>query len=170
MGKTQAPGYTVPVIDLSGETERQTVVDREPGRYLGHPSTVLLEDRRTMIAVYPAGHGSGAVIMKKSHDGGLTWSGRFCTPDNWATSMETPTIYPVTGEEGIRRLVMFSGGRYPVRMALSEDNGETWSQLKPIGNYEGIVAMSDLVALKDGRHMAFFHGKSLRFVGGHSSE
>jgi len=32
---------------------RQVVVDREPGQYLGHPTTVLLEDGRTMIAVYP---------------------------------------------------------------------------------------------------------------------
>ena len=30
------------LIDLAGQTRRQVVVDREPGQYLGHPTTVLL--------------------------------------------------------------------------------------------------------------------------------
>ena len=69
-------GYTLPLVDLAGQTQRQTVVDREPGQYLGHPTTVLLEDGRTMIAVYPKGHGRGAILMKRSTDGGRTWSER----------------------------------------------------------------------------------------------
>ena len=48
---------TLPLIDLADDTARQVVVDREPGQYLGHPTTVLLEDKRTMIAVYPKGMG-----------------------------------------------------------------------------------------------------------------
>jgi hypothetical protein len=28
------PGYTIPIVDLSAETGRQVVVDREPGQYL----------------------------------------------------------------------------------------------------------------------------------------
>ena len=51
---------------------------------------------------------------------------------------------------------MFSG-LYPIRMAVSEDNGETWTPLQPIGDFGGIVAMADLVRLKDGRYMAFSH-------------
>ena len=31
----------VPLIDLAFETERQVVVDRELGQYLGHPTTCL---------------------------------------------------------------------------------------------------------------------------------
>lgn len=50
----QAPrGYSIPPIDLSADTARQTVVDREAGQYLGHPTTVLLEAGKTIIAVYP---------------------------------------------------------------------------------------------------------------------
>jgi len=55
----QAPswGYSIPTIDLSRDTQRQVLVDREPGQYLGHPTTALLDDNRTMLVVYPKSHG-----------------------------------------------------------------------------------------------------------------
>jgi hypothetical protein len=56
------------LFDLAGEKQRQVIVDREPGQYLGHPTTVLLEDGKTIIAVYPNGHGRGAIQMKRSTD------------------------------------------------------------------------------------------------------
>jgi len=68
--------FEIPLIDLAGERDRQVVVDREAGQYLGHPTTVLLEDGRTLLCVYPKGHGRGAIVMKRSPDGGLTWSER----------------------------------------------------------------------------------------------
>jgi hypothetical protein len=80
-------GCTISTVDLAGQTERQVVVDREPGQYLGHPTTVLLEDGRTMIVVYAQGHGRGPLIMKRGPDGGLTWSRRLPVPENWATSL-----------------------------------------------------------------------------------
>ena len=52
-------GYSIPLIDLDGDAHRQVVVDREAGQYLGHPTTVLLEDQETMLCVYPKGHGRG---------------------------------------------------------------------------------------------------------------
>ena len=69
-------GYSIPLIDLADQEHRQVVVDREQGQYLGHPTTVLLEDGRTIIAVYPKGHGRGAIVLKRSTDGGLHWSDR----------------------------------------------------------------------------------------------
>ncbi len=60
---TQPRGYTIPTIDLAGEEHRQVVVDREKGQYLGHPTTVLLEDNKTMVCVYPKGHGRGAIVL-----------------------------------------------------------------------------------------------------------
>ncbi len=154
--------FGIPVIDLSQDSTRQVIVDREEGVYLGHPTTVLLEDNRTIIAVYPKGHGRGAIIMKRSNDGGLTWSERLPVPENWATSKETPTIHRVWDSSGRRRLILFSG-LYPIRMAVSEDDGITWTPLRPIGNFGGIVAMSSVVELKGGRYMAFFHDDG-RFI------
>lgn len=152
-------GYSIPLIDLAADASRQVVVDREPGQYLGHPTTVLLEDGRTMIAVYPKGHGRGAIIMKKSGDGGLTWGDRLPVPENWATSLETPTIHRVVGPDGKKRLIVWSG-LYPARLAVSEDDGGTWTPLAPAGDWGGIVVMSALVELRPfgrGRYMAMFH-------------
>ena len=42
-------GYSIPLIDLAGETHRQIVVDKEQGQYLGHPTTVLLEIGRAHV-------------------------------------------------------------------------------------------------------------------------
>ncbi len=151
-----ARGYSIPIIDLTDEAERQVVVDRESGQYLGHPTTVLLEDGRTIIIVYPKGHGRGAIVMRKSTDGGLTWSDRLPTPKSWETSLETPTIHRVIGGKGKKRLILFSG-LYPIRMSVSEDDGQTWTELIPIGNFGGVVAMASVVRFRNGDYGAFFH-------------
>lgn len=152
-------GYTIPLLDFAAESERQIIVDREPGQYLGHPTTVLLEDGRTIVAVYPKGHGRGPIIMKRSADGGLIWSGRLPAPNNWATSLETPTIHRVIGPDGTKRLILFSG-LYPARLSVSGDDGLSWTPLAPAGDWGGIVVMSALVELRPpgrGRYMAMFH-------------
>ncbi|MEM8485770.1 MAG: sialidase family protein [Bacteroidota bacterium] len=150
--------YSLPLIDLDGDTHRQVVVDREAGQYLGHPTTVLLEDGKTMYAVYPKGHGRGGIVMKRSNDGGMTWSERLPVPASWASSLEVPTLHPVEDAAGNNRLIMFSG-LYPARMAVSEDMGEQWSELNIVGDWGGIVVMGDLVPLRTGKghYMALFH-------------
>ncbi len=159
-------GYSIPLIDLADQEERQVVVDREAGQYLGHPSTVLLEDNQTIICVYPKGHGRGALVMKRSHDGGLTWSDRLPTPESWATSKEVPTIHRVVDAEGKKRLILWSG-LYPARLAVSEDD-TTWSELEPVGDWGGIVVMGTVVELTTGKghYLALFHDDG-RFIGPH---
>lgn len=155
---TLSRGYSIPLIDLAGQPQRQVVVDREKGQYLGHPTTLLLEDGKTILCVYPKGHGRGAIVYKRSTDGGLTWSERLPTPASWATSQETPTLHRVVDAKGVKRVIMWSG-LYPARLAVSEDDGQTWSELKAVGDWGGIVVMGCVVELKTGpgRYMAMFH-------------
>ena len=162
--------FNIPLLDLDDESGMQVVVDREKGQYLGHPTTVILEDNKTMICVYPKGHGRGPIVMKRSNDAGQTWSERLPTPSSWETSKEVPTISRVVDPEGKKRLIMFSG-LYPCRMAFSEDNGFTWSELQSIGDWGGIVMMGCVIPLKTGKgkYMALFHD-DLRFFTEDGSE
>ncbi|HEX7375924.1 MAG TPA: sialidase family protein [Pirellulales bacterium] len=162
--QTPAPATAIAHVDLDGQTARQVVVDREKGQYLGHPTTLLLEDGKTILCVYPKGHGKGAILYKRSADGGRTWSDRLPTPKNWETSLETPTLHRVVDAAGKKRVILFSG-LYPVRTAVSDDDGQTWSELKPVGDWGGIVAMGSVVELKTapGRYMALFHDDG-RFI------
>lgn len=152
------PYYSIPFIDIDKDTKRQVIVDKEEGQYLGHVTTALMEDGKTIYAVYPKGHGKGPIVMKRSDDGGLSWSERLPTPKSWETSKEVPTLFKVEDASGKKRLIMFSG-LYPTRMAISEDEGLTWGELNKVGNWGGIVVMSDIVPLKTGKghHMALFH-------------
>lgn len=148
---------TIPMLDLADDTTRQIVVDRESGQYLGHPTTLLLEDNKTMLIVYPKGHGRGPIVMKRSDDGGLTWSERLEVPESWATSKETPTLHRVIDADGKRRIIMWSG-LYPARLAVSEDDGHRWTEIEPVGKWGGIVVMSSVVPVAGpGNYMAMFH-------------
>ena len=164
-------GYSIPVVDISSDTSRQVLVDREAGQYLGHVTTVLLEDGKTMIAVYPKGHGVGPIVMKRSTDGGLTWSERLPTPESWKTSKEVPTIHRVVDAQGKKRLILWSG-LHPARLAVSEDDGATWSDLKDAGDWGGIVVMGFVEPLKTGKghYLAMFHddGRFFSKTGGES--
>ena len=144
-------------IDLDDQLYRQVVVDQEPGQYLGHPTTCLLEDGKTILCVYPKGHGRGGIVYKRSDDGGLTWSDRLPTPENWSTSKEVPTLHRVVDADGKKRLIMWSG-LYPARLAVSEDDGTNWSELKPVGDWGGIVVMGFVEPLNTpGHYLAMFH-------------
>ncbi|MFP6884495.1 MAG: sialidase family protein [Roseibacillus sp.] len=148
----------ITVIDLATDSERITLVDREKGQYLGHVSTCLLDDGKTILTVYPKGHGRGAIIYKRSVNGGNSWGKRLPTPASWATSKEVPTLHRMTGSDGRKRIILWSG-LYPARYAISEDEGRTWSELKKAGDWGGIVVMGSHMELKTGKghYMCVFH-------------
>ena len=81
-------------------------MDKEEGVYLAHPSTVLLEDGKTILVIYPRGaHARGECVLKRSTDGGLTWSDRLGPPgrpDDWLIPgiKEVPTIHRVIDAKG----------------------------------------------------------------------
>lgn len=157
LATAQQTSFPIPTIDLARDTQRQVQVDREAGQYLGHPTTLLLEDGKTMLCVYPKGHGKGGIVYKRSQDGGLTWSDRLPTPESWMTSKEVPTLHRVVDAAGKKRIIMWSG-LYPARLAVTEDDGTTWGELKPAGDWGGIVVMGFTEPLKKpGHYMAMFH-------------
>jgi hypothetical protein len=161
--KTQEPYLSIPVIDIDHDTSRQVIVDKDMDQYLGHPTTVLLDDHKTMLCVYPKGHGKGGIVYKRSYDAGLTWTERLPTPESWATSKEVPTLYRMIDKYGKKRIIMWSG-LYPARLAVTEDDGETWGEIEPVGDWGGIVVMGTMIPLKSGKghYMALFHD-DLRF-------
>ena len=157
--------HSIQQLDLDDWTQNQVVVDREAGQYLGHPTTCLLDDGKTILCVYPKGHGRGGIVYKRSSDGGVSWSERLKTPASWSTSKEVPTLHRVIDPGGKKRIIMFSG-LYPTRMAVSDDDGLNWGELEPVGDWGGIVVMGAVVELKTGpgHYLGLFHDDG-RFIG-----
>ena len=123
---------------------------------IGNKSTLVIQlpvflNGKTILCVYPKGHGRGEIVYKKSIDSGLTWSDRLPTPINW---QEVPTLH--IGPDGKKRIIMLV---YPSRLAVSEDDGGNWSPLKEAGDWGGIVVMGfvESVGLKKGHYLAMFH-------------
>lgn len=155
--KVPTRGFDIPIVDLDQDEGRHVVVDREEGQYLGHVTTSLLPDGKTILAVYPKGHGKGPIVYKRSPDGGNTWSERLPTPASWETSQEVPTIHRlIDPRDGTERLIVWSG-LYPAKRAYSEDDGATWSELEQVGDWGGIVVMGFVEQMKDGSYIAMFH-------------
>ena len=155
-------------IDLTENKNLQTIVDKEEGEYLGHVTTAVLEDDKTIFAVYPKSHGRGTIILKKSCDCGETWGNRLAVPESWDTSLQVPTLFKTEDKEGNKHLLMFTG-LFPIRMSFSSDNGNTWTDLAPIGNFGGNVSFSDMIKLDNGDYMAFFHDDG-RYIHGGNNE
>ena len=161
--RTQSDSYTIPTIDLGQQKHRQVIVERKPGQYLGHPNTVLMRDEKTIFCTYPLGHGAPAAVLKKSTDGGLTWSERLAVPENWATATNCPTIHRLTDPADKERLFVFTD-RFTMRQAYSEDGGTTWTPLEPNGLH-CVVPPITVIPIKGNRLLAIYErGKNDRNV------
>ncbi len=160
---------TIPTVDLSQDAARRVIVDAEPGRYLGQPDTVLLADNRTILVGYPRGHGGPDTVLKRSRDGGLTWSGRLPVPENFSGDHNAPTIHRMTDPKGVERLILIVS--HPVmKQSVSEDNGKTWTPLAPMfvdslkgtPGYKGHAPPKSVVQLGDGRYLTMYHDRFKR--------
>ncbi|MDA2927547.1 glycoside hydrolase [Acidobacteria bacterium AH-259-G07] len=175
-------GFSIPQIDLNDREDLQTVISRDSKIYMGHPSSVLLDDGRTMVMMYLNQHGRGRLMWQRSQDSGRTWSERLPLPEGWDEPvvinaqkqppfLEIPILYKIDASDGKQRICMYSAGRddYPARYASSEDGGRTWSKMRTLlfgGKelYRTIVLFSDMIRLKDGRYLATYHHRGTLFT------
>ncbi len=65
----------LPVADISADTNRHVFVARgTESVYQGHPTTLLMPDKKTLFAVWSVNHGGPAGPMARSDDAGRTWT------------------------------------------------------------------------------------------------
>ncbi len=155
----------LPVVDLSQEGARQTVVAAgATNLYQGHPTTVLLPDGRTIFCVWCVNHGGAAGPMARSGDGGRTWErldGGL--PAGYRTHQNCPSIYRLVDGRGLGRLWVWSaalGTRQgaPMPSIMSEDDGQTWREMPPLGEaFYCVMTFSSVVRLKDGTYLGLYH-------------
>jgi hypothetical protein len=127
---------TIPTLDISRETHRHVVIAAGTDDvYQGHATTVLLPDGKTMFATWCINHGGPCGPLKRSDDGGRSWSDLLTVPDNWSQARNCPAIYRLVGPEGSARLVVF-GGQGPdgtMHQSHSDDGGRTWTPMQSNG-------------------------------------
>jgi BNR repeat-like domain len=147
---TAAP--SIPTVDLSGDTTRQVIVAQGTAdEYQGHPTTLLMPDRKTIFCVYSRNHGGPCGPLKRSDDGGLTWSGLLTVPENWPTVRNCPSIYRLSDPQGVARLFVFAG-RGPdgsMHQSQSTDNGATWTPMTSTG-LKCIMPFCTIVPIENG--------------------
>src|SRR5215203_5922356 len=80
--------------------------------------------------------------MKRSDNGGRSWSDLLPVPENWKTVRNCPALYRLIDPQGVARLFVFAGqgpggttglANGTMQMSCSTDEGRTWSPMKGIG-------------------------------------
>ncbi len=135
---------SLPLVDISGEVARQTVVaEGRKDLYWGHPSTVLARDGKKVFCVWTTDHGGPCGPAAESLDGGRTWARvdeRF--PEIYRKDhFCCPTLQKLVRPDGGERWLVFTR-RGPwsrktrrqfgkLGVMASDDEGATWRELGP---------------------------------------
>jgi len=137
---------SIPIIDISDQTERHVIIAQgTETAWQGHPTTLLMPDGKTIYCVWQGRrnssreHGGPVGYLKRSNDGGQTWSNYIQVPTNWLEiGRGHPTIHRLVDPEGTARLFIFcrDANRSTFLQAMSLDEGETWTEMRPIGLIE----------------------------------
>jgi hypothetical protein len=153
----------LPLIDISGDTDRHVVIAAGiPEIYQGHPTSLLMPDGKTIFAVWSINHGGPAGPMAQSNDGGKTWTRLdHILPAGFSKHRNCPSIYRMVAGDGTERLWVFSASPQMPRI-LSEDSGKTWRELEPLG-FPCVMTFSSVVPKnpekQDGKYIGLYHHK-----------
>lgn len=161
IGMAQDYKPNLPWADISDQTKRHVVIAKgTPDLYNGHPTTVLMEDGKTMVCTWSNGHGGVAAFLGFSKDAGLTWN-NMDAPKEWEGLINCPSIYRLTDKAGKERLFVFAQmatqERYrEMAYSCSEDGGKTWSPVKRLGK-PCIMAFTSIIRLDNGDYLGMYH-------------
>ncbi|MDR2143824.1 MAG: glycoside hydrolase, partial [Treponema sp.] len=143
-------------LDISGEKYRDIMISEgTPELYNGHPTTVMLDDNKTIFCTWSKGPGGPAAFLARSEDGGLTWR-KLPVPDDWLKTENCPSIYKLTDRQGKQRLFVFAA-KPGMSRTYSEDNGKTWSPVKSLDK-PCVMAFTSILRLKNGNYLGLYHG------------
>jgi hypothetical protein len=149
--------FQIPLVDLAQDTDRHVIVAEGTDEvYQGHPTTVLLPDGRTLFAVWTLGHGGVCGPMKKSSDGGKTWSELLRVPDSWRQVYNCPTIYRLIDPQGKARLFVFATQNGGLVSSYSEDDGASWSEMQEIDGLnltQAVMPWCTIIPIDGGRRL-----------------
>ena len=151
----------LPWADFSDRTDHRVVIAAgTPELYNGHPTTVLMDDGKTMVCTWSKDHGGVAAFLGFSHDGGVTWHNQ-AAPKEWEGLINCPSIYRLTDKKGKERLFVFaqiaSDRTYRnMGYSCSEDGGKTWSKVKDLGK-PCIMAFTSIIRLNNGDYLGMYH-------------
>ena len=153
----------LPIVDLTQDTSRQTVIAMgTPDTYQGHPTTLLTPDGKTLFCVWTIKHGGGCGPAARSDDGGRTWT-RIddLLPAQYKFHRNCPTLQTVPRPDGSGvNFCVFSANCQPgtgggLGIMMSCDNGKSWWVTPPAPHLSSGMPPTGLVPLKDGSSALF---------------
>lgn len=145
--------FPLQTVDLSADASRQVVIAAgSESTYQGHPTTLLLPDGKTMFCVWTHGHGGPCGPLKRSDDGGRTWSELLPVPDNWSSVCNCPAIFRLPDPRGKFRLFVYAGQGPDgcIHASYSENKGKTWSPMRSLG-LSAVMPFCTIVPVDGGR-------------------